>query len=286
MDNFRTDLPVYLPNPKVCRMEQYHCCKRHTSCRLYHICSQIQLPNKCRKDCPSCSYDGCTLSTERRLADPVYISCVIQGNRLELDLEGRYWREQHDHRVVHKKEYRRYNFLFGDLKEKNRLWYRTYYYANQERCNEQIRKNYRKRHQPIELKMPDGAYLPKCGFKCEECTAPDCTLPEDWRLKALNRQRNKKYYDRHREEILEKKRKIRQRPEVKAHRAEQNREYQRTHRKETAQKSKRWRDAHKDQVREIRRAYYAANKDIINAKRRAKRNGLHRSKENPEHREM
>ncbi|MBP3674051.1 MAG: hypothetical protein J6J18_09515 [Oscillospiraceae bacterium] len=286
MVDFSTDLPVYLPNAKVCRMEQYHCCKHLTSCRLYAICSQMQLPNTCRRDCPSCSFDGCTLSAEARFTDPVYVSGVIQGNRLELDLESRYWREQHDHKIAHKKKYYQYNFLFGDLKEKNRLRCRTYYYANQERCNEQIRKNYRKHHQPIELKMPDEAYLPKCGLKCEECTAPDCTLPEDWRLKALNRQRNKKYYDKHQKIILEKQRKIRQRPEVKAYRAEQNREYQRTHREKIAQKSKKWRDAHKDQVREIQRAYYAANKDIINAKRRAKRNGLQGSKENPEHREM
>lgn len=92
-------LPVYIPHPHICHMAQYECCKRHQDCPLFDKCSSIQKQTVCKRDCPSCSYNGCSLSTEKRQNAPVYVAGVIQENRIELHLETRYFIEQ----LAHKK---------------------------------------------------------------------------------------------------------------------------------------------------------------------------------------
>lgn len=97
MSTIQSSLPFYLPNPKVCHMAQYQCCKHRLHCRLYSRCAAISLQTVCKRDCPSCTYSGCTMSMERRRETPVYIAGVIQGERLDLDLEGRWLREHTEH---------------------------------------------------------------------------------------------------------------------------------------------------------------------------------------------
>lgn len=265
------ELPVYIPNPMVCHMEMYHCCKQYSDCRLHSVCSQIRQQSVCKKDCPSCSYQGCSLPVERRKSQPVYLAGLITADRVDLDLVGRYEREHTIHRVTHKKRYAFYNWLFGDIRERNRQRSREYYYRNREllRAARQAKKAVNEINGDV--KLPDAAFLPECGLKCSECSKSECDLPEDWREKSLNRQRNRKYYYAHQDEVLEKQRMIRQRPEVKVYRAEYNRKYQQNNREKTIEKSRRWRTQHPERFAESQRKYREANREKINARRREKR---------------
>lgn len=266
-------LPVYIPHPHICHMAQYQCCKKYQDCSLYAKCSGITKQTVCKRDCPNCSYGGCSLSAENRRNTPVYVAGIIQENRIELNLETRYLVEQLAHKKEHKKRYYHYNVLFGDTRQKNRKRNLAYYYTNREiilaKCREM-----RQRNSTAVLKMPSEKYMPTCGLNCEECTETDCLLPDDWREKALNRERNKRYYDAHHEMLLEKQKIVRATPQHKERAKAYNRQYQAEHRERVNEKSRRWRKAHPERFREVQKAYREAHRDEINERRRRKRHGL------------
>ena len=265
-------LPIYIPKPRVCREHQHQNNKHCAACRLNLICSQIQTQTVCKKDCPSCTYNGCSLTDQQRRTTPVYVSGIIQGERTFIDLKGKYWREQQEHRKKHKKLYYIYNCLWGNTLEKNRTRSKARYDADPEYWRMKAAEYYRRKHpQQSEDPIPVGATLPECGLNCDCCPYPDCTLPDDWREKEINRIRNRRFYKNNREKLLEKQKERRSRPEVKAQRAEWDKQYRKKHPEKDREKQRRYREKHPEKVREITRAYYQKNKYTINAKRRAKR---------------
>lgn len=263
-----TGLPVYLQNPKVCHMDQYHCCNHREHCRLFSVCSKIEIQSVCKRDCPSCTYKGCSLSFEHRKNKPVYLDGLITADPIDLNLTVRYEREHFAHRTIHKKRYTFYNWLFGDARERNKQRNREYYYRNREDQISARRDKKAFKESLRDLKIPDTPFLPECGLKCIECQKPDCDLPVDWREKALNRQRNRKYYYTHQDELKEKQRIRRQCPEVKAYRADYNRKYSQSNREKVNEKNRRWRALNPERAAEAQRKYREANRDKINARRR------------------
>lgn len=266
------DLPIYIPHPIICHMEQYNCCKHHQDCRLYDKCSNITKQTVCKRDCTNCTYLGCSLSAENRRIAPVYVAGVIQSNRIELNLDIHYMIEQLEHKREHKKLYHKYNRIFGDLREKNKAKCRAYYYEH--RSTILHTRKIQRENNASPLKIPSEQYLPPCGLRCEECVEADCILPENWREKALNLERNKRYYDAHREMLLEKQKNIRATPHRKMWVKEYDRQYRVTHREQVNAKSKRWREQHPDRARAAQQKYRMTHREEINEKRRAKRHGL------------
>lgn len=271
------ELPVYLPNPRICRMEQYHCCKHRQHCRLWSRCSQMQVPTTCPRNCPTCDYNGCSLSPEHRLTIPVYVHGVIQEDRLDLNLGARWSQEQTAHRKRHNRQWYYYNCLFGDLKERHRESNVKYRLANPEKCRESARRYWRKKH-PHKGRASQRKYYPPCGLKCDACEHPDCILPENWsdqliaaakmerdpdyykRYLAANRERivsyRKDYYAANRKEIRAKQKSYYQQPGVKSRLAEKRRKYV---------------EENQAKVKAYKKAWYEQNKARINAERRAKR---------------
>lgn len=288
------DLPIYIPKPKVCHMEQYHCCKHRQHCRLYPLCSQIQPQTVCKRDCPTCAYDGCSLTPQRRQSEPVYIAGVIQADRIDLDLEGRYWRGHEEHRKQHKKLWYFYNTLWGDYKEKHIASCRKYRQANIEICREKARIRAKIKWRETHPNCGKGRrkYYPECGLDCANCPHPDCILPENWsdqliaaakherdpgyhaRYYRANKQkinaRSKEYYADNRDRMRRQQKEYYQKPEVKA---------------QFARRSKQYVEAHREQVQAYKKAWYEKNKERINAGRR-KKHDVGRSNESPAYREV
>lgn len=271
------ELPVYLPNPKTCHTEQYQCCKYSTHCRLYSACSQIQKTSVCKRDCPVCNYGGCSLSAEQRCSSPVYIAGVIQKDRIELNLERRYWQEHQEHLQRHKKLYYFYNCFFGDYRQLQNARNRNAYHENIEVRREKNRIS-QKRQRAKNMNANSNKqrkYTPECQFDCENCKYPDCILPLDWekRMYAAKRKsedpeyyaryyRNnreklraygKRYYKENRDKVRAHQKEYYQQPEVKARRAERAKQYAQSHREE---------------LKAYKAEWYRKNKDKINAKRR------------------
>ncbi len=289
-----TGLPVYFPDAPVCHIPLYECCTRRINCRLYPICAQIQKQTICKRDCPTCDYDGCSLPADLRRSNPVYIVNLIQSDRLPLDLDGQRDREQLAHRTQHKKLYEYYNDLFGNRRDRRNRQCRARYWRDPDYYRQLARESYRRRYDPRPKKL-DQRFQPECQFHCDDCPYPDCILPTDWRRRAyaedfINRNPdyfrqyrlehreelkayNQQYYADHKEKRWEYQRAHRQKPEVKAQRAAYDKAYRQT-------------AAGKESARRRRAKYYAAHKDQINAKRREKRNGTGTSAKGPAHSEM
>lgn len=270
-------LPVYIPSSHVCHMDQYHCCKHRSHCRLYPICSQIQQPTVCQRNCAQCTYQGCSLSSEWRISRPIYIQGTIQGNRTDLDLEGRYQREKIAHKDKHRRMYVLYNTLFGNYREQRNAQNRKRYWSDPEYYRMLARKFYKKRCKPKNRAIEDR-FLPSCGLQCSACEYEDCILPANWLQKAHQhafieanpdyfanyrkqhteerRAYDKRYYQENREKILERIRTHRADPAVKQQRAKYDAQYRKTHR---------------DADRERHRRYYARHKEEINARKCSKR---------------
>ena len=276
------ELPVYVPHSRVCHMEQYHCCKYRQQCRLYSLCSQIALPTVCKKDCPSCSYSGCSLDAVLRVQRPVYVGGVIQSDRLDLNIEGRYWQEHAAHRKRHANLWYFYNCLFGGYREKHRICCHNWYYNNLEKSRasgrESAKKRYRKTHPNCGQKKA-RKYNPPCGENCESCPYEDCILPEDWRdrLSAAARlEKDPDYYKRYYRANLPRIRAYRQQYYQDNHakiRAKQKAYYQRPEVKALfAERSKNYVASHREEIKAYKKAWYERNKAIISAQRKEKRN--------------
>ena len=279
------DLPVYVPHGRVCRMEQYHCCKYKQHCRLYSICSQIKLPTVCKRDCPSCSYPGCSLDELSREQFPVYIDGIIQSNRLDLDIEKRYWQEHTAHRKHHARLWYYYNCLFGDQRERHRNSGSKYREANIEKCRASARASAKKRWRKLHPncgQKPTRKYNPPCGEDCENCPYDDCILPEDWQKKlfaAAKREKDPDYYKRYyraneprirtyrtqyykdnHSKIRAKQKAYYQRPEIKAQFAERSRKYAANHREEIRAYKKAWYEKNKAAISERRKEQWTISK--------------------------
>lgn len=284
-----TGLPVYIPNTCVCYMMQYTCCN-NVNCRLYLMCSQIKPQSVCKRDCPSCDYKGCSLSQKHRKDFPVYVTKVIQSERVPLDLEGSRSREQAVHRMQHKKLYEYYNDLLGDRRERRNQQSRARYWRDPDYYRQLARESYRRRYIPHPKKL-DQRFQPECQFRCDACPYPDCILPADWKrrayaedfikrnpdyfrqyrqehseeLKAYNHQ----YYATHKEECREYQKEHRQKPEIKAQRAAYDKAYRQT-------------PAGKESAKRRKAKYYAAHREEINEKRREKRRNQKEQHSNPQ----
>lgn len=264
-------LPVYIPKAPVCHKTQYQCCKDYTTCRLYHICSKFnsepqQIP--CKKDCPTCTYVGCSLSFTERKLNPIYINSFIQSEHQDINIELRRLREHEQHRKKHKSLYRMYNLLFGDLKEKERISSQKKYWKDPDYSRQQARESYERKH-PKQLTMISSSnYTPECNLDCFNCKYDDCILSENWLAHA----RNKKWYDSHRAEILERQKTRRQRPDVKIARKEYDKKYNLTHPESAQKRQKKYREAHPEKIKEISLQYRIANKEKLQAIASAKRN--------------
>ena len=273
------ELPIYVPHPKICHMAQYQCCKRHMDCPLYPVCAQSRKPTVCIRDCPNCAYEGCSLTPQQRISEPVYVDHVIQGEQLDLRLEIRRMREQSEHKVEHRKRYVYYNRLFGDYRERRNKQNRERYWRDPEFARQRAREWYQK-HYVKKGRSIDQRFLPECNLQCEECRYPDCILPEDWLKRAYQdaflkshpdyfanyrethreelREKGRAYHAANREKRLEWQHQYRQQPEVKRKKAAYDAAYRQT-------------EAGKASSRRRKEKYYAAHRDEINAKRRAKR---------------
>lgn len=258
------ELPVYIPNAKVCHMTQYKCCKYHTRCRLYPVCSKMDISinnDICKRDCPSCDYIGCSLPLEQRQTHPIYINSFIQGERKELNLETRRWREKDEYKKKHRTLYFLYNSLFGDLQERWRERSRQYRQNNRDKILAYQRK-WRAAHRSEKTET----ILPECKFDCFNCPHEDCVLPDDWKEKALD----KKYYEQNKSAIAQRRKAHRQKPEIKAARYEYDKRYRKEHPENVRKKQKKYRDLHPEKVREMKRAQWEKHKDEWNALRRRK----------------
>lgn len=275
------ELPVYVPHSRVCHIEQYHCCKYRQHCRLYPVCSQIEIPTVCIRDCPSCSYSGCSLDAILRVQQPVYIGGVIQSDRLDLNIEGQYWKEHAAHKKRHANLWYFYNCLFGEHREKHRISSRKHYKDNLEKCRASARasakRRYRKLHPNCGQRKP-RKYNPPCGEDCGSCPYDDCILPENWRDKlyeAARLERDPDYYRRYyraneprirayrkqwykdnRAEIRAKQKAYYQRPEIKA---------------QFAERSKKYAASHREEIKAYKKAWYEKNKEAISAQKKEKK---------------
>ncbi len=284
------ELPIYIPHSKVCHMAQYQCCKRHQDCPLYSRCSQIKFQNTvCCQDCPSCTYEGCSLTAQQRQKQPVYVDHVIQQDRLDLNLEIRYMQEHLNHRKQHKKMWEFYNKLFGDLRERRNQRQRERYWQDPEYHRMLVRKSYYK-HRAPSVRRINPPVLPECGMECFNCPHEDCILPENWLQQSYmadylrkNPDYFAKYREAHREELREKYRlyyaenkvdvlrrqqERRQKPEVKAQRAAYNKSYRKAHPESAKRKKRKYIDAHRDRVNANKRSYQQKHRDEINLRQK------------------
>lgn len=216
---------------------------------------------------------------EKRKTSPVYKEKVIQDDRLDLDLERRYWQEHQAHRVQHRKRYYFYNCLFGDLRAKTNKNRRRAYHANIETARERSRQ--RKRSKAKKSTFCDDKelkHIPECQLNCANCPYPDCILPDNWdkniaqtKWQRENPEYKKQYYEenkehliaamndyyaKNRDRICKQQRQYRQKPEVKAR---------------STERSKRYRERNIEKIRAYKKAWYQKNKDAYNAQRREKR---------------
>lgn len=246
-------------------------------CRLRPACLQMTgAPGVgiCKRDCPTCDYDGCSLSVEKRINEPVYRKHHIVDvdlSHLDIELE----RERAAYKKEHYKRYVMYNNLFGDLKEKRKEAAQRRYHEDPEYFRERSKKWYAEH---LATGPRKSRYFPPCNLDCLHCEYDDCTLPEDWLRQAqqqgwleknpnyhaeyrkknreLLRIKNKIYYEENREWILEQRAERRADPEVKERRKRCD---------------KIWRANNPDKVKAIQKRYRGAHREEINAKRREAR---------------
>lgn len=286
----------YDPHPHICRMKQYECCKNyHASCSLYHICKNMNGFSKtssvCKRDCATCYYSGCSMPLEQRKTDPIYLSGNVVVEPLPLKINFIREQERRLHKISHLENYKLYNIVFGNYREKRNKQQRDRYHADLEFSRQKARERYRAHYVKQEKPIPE-AIMPDCKMDCEHCPHDDCVLPEDWRIKAnlenwkaenptyyadyrennreLLREKSKRYYAENREEILRRQKEHRSKPEIKAQRATYNKEYCKNNPDKIREKQHRYIERNRDKVRERKKAYYEAHKDEINAKRREK----------------
>jgi len=88
---------------------------------------------------------------------------------------------------------------------------------------------------------------------------------------------NKKYYDEHIEVINEKKKVYRE--EHKEELCEYQKKYYDEHKEERIEYNKKYKEEHKDDAAEYNKKYYEQNRDILNAKKREKRQQAKQAKE-------
>lgn len=252
-DNNIENLPLYVPNGRVCHMMQYHCCTQRPHCRLYPICSQMDSATShsvCIMDCPNCKYEGCSLSEKDRKDNPLYVDHICQQENQTMDYDLIRFREKQKYRKQHDALYCFYNRLFGDLREKKRVRAREW-----RRQNRQVSKSENK-----QSSKRASSYIPDCCDKdCFNCKYEDCLLPENW----LKRAYQKKYYDTHREAELARVKAYHESHPVETQ--EYQKKYYETHKEETKSKVRRWREANPEK--------YQAQTKRNNQKRQERRNG-------------
>lgn len=259
----------YDPHPHICRMRQYKCCKNYKDiCPLWDTCSKMdikKLISVCKRDCASCSYEGCTMPMEKRKDAPLYVNRLVTVNMLDLHIERNRERERQDHRKEHRKLYIFYNTIWGDYREKKNKKCREKYHTDLEFSREQARKRQRKYYKKHPRVM-QYTIIPECRLDCEKCKYDDCILPDNWRVKARQekwkkknpnysadyreknreklRRQNREHYAKNKELINARKREKRKDPEVKQRYVEYYRQYREANREKIRENQKRYRDQH------------------------------------------
>ncbi len=274
-----TELPIYVPGAPVCRMPQYQCCKYRTHCRLHPVCKQMSLDavKVCKMDCPSCTYEGCSLSAEDRKAHPIYREHINLDPIEPID-EATLFRERRKHTLQHHRLYEYYNKMFGDFNQRAADRERKRYAEDPEKHRQRARDWYNKHLKSTTTPSIPEDIMPPCRLDCENCPNEDCVLPTDWKRKAWQarwvannpdyhshyrekhreeiRAADRVYYAKHREKILQRQKEHRQRPEVQAARSAYDKAY---------------RIAHPEKAKARKRRYLETHRDKINARRREKR---------------
>ena len=203
----------------VCTYPQYYGCYKQTQCRLYHICSQMPKTQK--------AFNGLRYNTVKAYRKVRAIPLTEQE------------------RLQHRRRYKYYNYLFGDLKE-----YKTNYrLEHKDEINAKRRK--------YTIPTADKQYkmlIDYCNYNCENCEYEDCILPEWSNKLEYARIYKKYYYEHHRDEEIERRKK-----------------YYEHHRDEEIERRKKYYEQHKAELREYAKMYYEKHKDEINAKKREKR---------------
>lgn len=240
----------------VCLYDQYHCCPSHTDCRLYHICSQL----------PSKPFVPNSVRYRFKRAVPL--------SRAEI---------QH-----HNDQYRFYNILWGDLREKTR----EYCQKNHERKMEYQRQYRAKKNPPKEFSsvLFDGI----CDRNCENCTYDDCMLPtwenkqeydilyyqknrevkiqrsREWYVNNIERakERSKKYNEEHREKVSANKKKYQ--AENKERLCTQKKKYYQEHKDKILKQQRQYRIDNRERIKSQKKSYYEQNKEVILAKQKEK----------------
>lgn len=282
---------VYDPHPHICKMAQYKCCKNHQSCPLYQKCRQTERNDNhiaiCKMDCPTCTYEGCSLSADKRNSEPLYVKKEVQSEMLDLNLETIRTKEQLLHYKQHEKMLYFYKTLFGHELER-RAKYRK---SNREFINQT--QNEKRRQKKIandsffddsaDLSFTDSekGYLP-CGGDCFSCEYDDCILSEDDVKKCKTKAYNRNYYLLHKKEIIENQRAYRNRcvqldsqyysKEYAKYREihlQKSKKYYEEHKKEWQEYSKKYRAEHKEELRQKKLAYREAHREELREKAKA-----------------
>ncbi len=251
----------YDPHPHVCHMKQYEVCKNfHKTCPLYHICKDMNkeaITSVCKKDCATCNYEGCTMSKEKRISEPLYVNGLTRSEPIPLPMEEERNKERRFHLKEHAKMYHQYNMLFNkEYRQKLKIQQQNYRNEHRKQRNEWARKNYRKSHPNSEAhkKELNPEFLPPCKYDCLNCTKPDCDISENYYKNAyINhwRKNNQERYSEYRKKYY-------------ADNIEKERERLKKWREENPEKLK----AQRDNYNIVRRQNYAKNKEAINAQRR------------------
>lgn len=202
----------------VCIYTQYYCCPSHKDCRLYHICSQ--LPKK-----PFVPNVPTSLKTYRVIR-------AVPLNRAEIR--------------KHQEQYKYYNYIWGDLKDK----VSDYCKRNHEHKIE-YQRQYRAKKNPNKYKFDSILFEGLCDKDCFNCKYEDCIL-STWQSK---KEYDALYYQKNRDIKIKRSKEWYQ--NNKERRLEYNKKYYSEHREERLAKQ---------------RAYWNENKDELNARRRVKRN--------------
>lgn len=176
-----------IDNRFVCQISIYHFCGDY-SCRLSKYCRAYPLEHRKKHYNP------------------------VKKTRLEAE--------------EHSKNYVKYNLLFGDLKQKQRL-YNSFYYQSHKTT-------------PLPLVVTRDLYYLHCNQDCFNCSFTDCTLP----IPYFQKNYYKLWYRRNRQSQLDKKAQYRD-----LHREELNekaKEYYSQNRDTILAKQKQYREAHKE----------------------------------------
>lgn len=219
---------VYDPHPHVCNKKQSDCQNSH--CRLFPICSQtskVSVP--CKRDCASCTYEGCSLAENERKNAPIYLDGCVVASYTEYDQKTQYIKEQIKWKQVHQHGYFTYNCLFGDLLQKMRIHRQVYYQEHRKQILEKCRKS--TDHSLLSVQ--------RCEYDCFSCPFDDCIIPDVETKKDYMRL----YYAQNHDKLLQ-----------------QKAEYREIHRKELAQYSKEYYYAHHEELLQYHAEYREKHK--------------------------